>query len=524
MATAKIKHANVDTNGEAAGLALINSLNPNHFVKTGLQYKSDTDPNTPGDQNGKWAERVVTSDGNAVVIPPATVPWPNSGALNLTGEYVWVRFIHDADAKQVTTWTSTNGTTFSSFGPAISVEQYLNRPGGFRIGLFGKHDGSGDDIVDVDAFNVEFGTADPDAPGDECPPAGDITPPRTTHALDPAQPDGANGWYKTPVKVTLDATDNDGGSGVDTTEYRFAGDEEWTAYSAPFTVSDPGRHTVEYRSTDADGNVESAKSVTFRIDPAAPTTTAKLNGEAPKPSYDGPVQVDLDADDGTGSGVNATEIRIDGGEWQPYAEEETILNSAADLGRWAQAGGGRLEWMSEDGGRPHDQRLRDAVVPGEGLRRLLAEAPVPRLERRQRGQLRCLRPVPTPGGGRPAARRPALPMPGRLGPEDPAWVAIFCGDQLQINDHQGSEPQKTGSVYNFSALNATQAKVQPKGTWVDYEIRVVGQTYTISRNGEVLQTFENTPDKPSSRPGDPSTRTASSRVATSACRTTAAAT
>jgi plastocyanin len=40
---------------------------------------------------------------------------------------------------------------------------------------------------------------------------------------------------------------------------------------------------------------------------------------------------------------------------------------------------------------------------------------------------------------------------------------------------------------------------------VDYEIKVVGQTYTIIRNGEVLQTFQNTPGKTSSRSGDPST-------------------
>ena len=77
----------------------------------------------------------------------------------------------------------------------------------------------------------------------------------------------------------------------------------------------------------------------------------------------------------------------------------------------------------------------------------------------------------------------------------PAWVAIYCGHEIQINDNQPSEPQKTGSVYNFSPLNATQAKVQPRGTWVDYEIKVVGQTYTIIRNGEVLQMFENTPGK-----------------------------
>ena len=168
VATAKIAHAHIDTDGEAAGLALINSFNPNHFVKTAVQYKSDTDPDTAGDQPGKWAERVLTSDGNAVTIPPETVPWPNSGALNLTGDYVWVRFVHDATANEITTWTSTNGTSFVKFGQAIKVDQYLNQPGGLKVGLFGKHDGSGDDVVDVDAFNVVSGTADPQTPGDDC--------------------------------------------------------------------------------------------------------------------------------------------------------------------------------------------------------------------------------------------------------------------------------------------------------------------------------------------------------------------
>ena len=167
VATAKIAHANIASNGEAAGLALINRFDPNHFVKTAVQYKSDTDPNTPGDQPGKWAERVLTADGNAVTIPPETVPWPNSGALNLTGDYVWVRFVHDATANTITTWTSTNGTSFTQFGQPIPVGQYLSQPGGLRVGLFGKHDGSGDDEVQVDAFNVVAG-ADPQTPGDDC--------------------------------------------------------------------------------------------------------------------------------------------------------------------------------------------------------------------------------------------------------------------------------------------------------------------------------------------------------------------
>src|SRR3954470_17982088 len=126
-----------------------------------------------------------------------------------------------------------------------------------------------------------------------------------------------------------------------------------------------------------------------------------------------------------------------------------------------------------------------------------------------------LRSPPRGGRGRPPAPPRRHPRPGPAAERSPcqvaaaqsapAGVAIFCGHEIQINDNQASEPQKTGSVYNFSPLNATQAKVQPKGTWVDYEIRVVGQTYTISRNGEVLQTFQNTPGKQSSRAGDPPT-------------------
>ena len=48
--------------------------------------------------------------------------------------------------------------------------------------------------------------------------------------------------------------------------------------------------------------------------------------------------------------MKATEIRVDGGEWKPYVEEETILNAEADLAKWAQAGPGGLTWNAADGG------------------------------------------------------------------------------------------------------------------------------------------------------------------------------
>lgn len=86
-----------------------------------------------------------------------------------------------------------------------------------------------------------------------------------------------------------------------------------------------------------------------------------------------------------------------------------------------------------------------------------------------------------------------------------AWVAIYCGHEIQIYDGESGEPQKTGSVYNFDEVYYGRAGVTPKEQWNDYEIRVKGQHYTIIRNGKVINEFDNTPGKQSSRDGDPPT-------------------
>ena len=73
VATAKIAHADVDSDGEAAGLALVNRLNPNHFVKTALQYKSDASPDSgrPARQVGGARRHLGRQRRH---VPPATVP------------------------------------------------------------------------------------------------------------------------------------------------------------------------------------------------------------------------------------------------------------------------------------------------------------------------------------------------------------------------------------------------------------------------------------------------------------------
>ncbi|WP_166848300.1 ThuA domain-containing protein [Isoptericola sp. BMS4] len=101
----------------------------------------------------------------------------------------------------------------------------------------------------------------------------------------------------------------------------------------------------------------------------------------------------------------------------------------------------------------------------------------------------------------PQAERPECGQ----GTSAEAWVAIYCGHEIQIYDGPSGEPQKTGSVYNFDPVGLDEAGVTDKGVWNDYEIRVVGQQYTIIRNGEVLNEFVNSPGKESSRAGDPPT-------------------
>lgn len=106
----------------------------------------------------------------------------------------------------------------------------------------------------------------------------------------------------------------------------------------------------------------------------------------------------------------------------------------------------------------------------------------------------------------PLAERPAGSC-GTVGSARTAqeWLAIYCGQEIQIYDGATGEVQKTGSVYNFKPLGLDKAGVTPKGQWNDYEIRAVGQHYTIIRNGVVINEFDNTPGKSSSRAGDPPT-------------------
>ena len=111
----------------------------------------------------------------------------------------------------------------------------------------------------------------------EEPPPTDTTPPTTTAF-------GADAlWHCSAVTVTFSATDDPGGSGMiggaAMTEHKLDGGS-WTSGTAcvvlaPEDHSADGSHTVNYRSTDAAGNTETAKGVAVKIDTLGPVTAAK---------------------------------------------------------------------------------------------------------------------------------------------------------------------------------------------------------------------------------------------------------
>ncbi len=103
----------------------------------------------------------------------------------------------------------------------------------------------------------------------------DKTAPVSEVSFDPPAPDGNDGWYKSPVLVTIDAQDEEGGAGVEQTLWRLSGGQQRT-YLGPFELTTAGEYDFEYRAIDGAGNAEGFHSVPLKVDPDAPKTTAAV--------------------------------------------------------------------------------------------------------------------------------------------------------------------------------------------------------------------------------------------------------
>ncbi|CAL9656831.1 OmpL47-type beta-barrel domain-containing protein [Streptomyces sp. enrichment culture] len=350
-------------------------------------------------------------------------------------------------------------------------------------------------------------------------PPQDTTPPVTGATVDGTK--NSDGAYVGSAKVTVNATD-EGGSGVAGVEYSLdAG--PYLAYTDPVVVDRVGRHTVAYRASDKAGNTSEPLTVSFSV-------VAGGVPAPPCPEYDERLTVIVGTvDSGVPNRVTNNRCRInemieDEKEWTSQAlflkhvrevmdglldegvvdkREYRAINKAAkqseiglpgqtegyraildgsqeSFAKWEQVGGGSFG-LNADG-----SITSSTSTPGMGMlwfpERKYGDFSL-------KLQWRDDAPGTANTNGGVFVRFPQV----HDHPEEsrPEWVAIKYGHEVQVFDSPTGDMYKTGSVYGFDRVGLAGAGVTEKGTWNDYEIRVVDQHYSVYRNGVLINEFDN---------------------------------
>ncbi len=368
------------------------------------------------------------------------------------------------------------------------------------------------------------------------PPAEDTSPPGTAAAVTGTR--NADGAFVARATVTVTATDT-GGSGVDRVEYSLDGGP-YLAYTAPVVVDRVGHHTVLHRATDKAGNTSAAGRVGFDV--------AEGGGvPAPHcPEYDERLTVIVGTVDSgvpnrmTRGRCAINELIEDEKDWSSHAlflkhvdavldrlltegvidarEYRAVYRAARESGigkpgrttgyrtlfdgsaesfaRWQHVGGGGFG-LNGDG-----SMTSGTTVPGMGMlwypQRRYGDFSL---------KLQWRDDAPGTGNANSGVfvRFPDV----HDHPEEsrPEWVAIRFGHEVQVLDRPDGDMYKTGSVYGFDRVGLGGARVTPKGTWNDYEIRVEGQHYSVFRDGVLINEFDNDGGQEFSPPrdGDPGT-------------------
>ena len=181
----------------------------------------------------------------------------------------------------------------------------------------------------------------------------DDTPPATTATS--LQTDQHSGWSAGGQSVTLSATD--GGSGMSggaaATYYTVDGGSRQT-YSAPFSVTGAGSHTIVYWSVDAIGNAEQHDATHntgfVNVDGTPPTTTEtglQADQHSGWVTSATPVTVSLaasDATSGMSGGSAATCYTVDGGSRQTYSAPFTVSGEGSHaVVYWSVDAAGNIE-------------------------------------------------------------------------------------------------------------------------------------------------------------------------------------
>ncbi|MBV7694327.1 OmpL47-type beta-barrel domain-containing protein [Streptomyces sp. TRM70350] len=348
-------------------------------------------------------------------------------------------------------------------------------------------------------------------------PPQDTTPPVTGVTVEGTR--NSDGAYVASAKVTVRATDE---GEVASIEYSLDGGPYLT-YTGPVIVDRAGAHTVAYRATDRAGNTSAAQTVSF-------TVVAGGVPAPPCPEYDERLTVIVGTvDSGVPNRLTDNRCRInelieDEKEWTSHAlflkhvktvldrlrtegvidrrEYRAITKAARQSGigkpgqtegyrslfdgtegsfaKWQHVGGGSFA-LNADG-----TMTSGTTEPGLGMLWF---------PQRKYGDfsLKLQWRDDAPGTGNANSgvfvRFPYV----HDHPEEsrPEWVAIKYGHEVQVLDRPDGDMYKTGSVYGFDRVGLAGAGVTQKGTWNDYEIRVVDQHYSVYRNGVLINEFDN---------------------------------
>ncbi|MEU9652275.1 family 16 glycoside hydrolase [Streptomyces sp. NPDC048110] len=350
-------------------------------------------------------------------------------------------------------------------------------------------------------------------------PPQDTTPPVTGATVDGTK--DSDGAYVGSAKVTVSAAD-EGGSGVAAVEYSLdAG--PYLAYTDPVVVDRVGRHTVAYRASDKAGNTSEPLTVSF-------TVVAGQVPPPPCPEYDERRTVIVGTvDSGVPNRVTDNRCRIgemieDEKEWTSQAlflkhvrevmdalldegvvdkREYRAINKAArqskigrpgqtegyrtildgsqeSFAKWEQVGGGSFA-LNADG-----SITSSTSTPGMGML-WFPERKYGDFSLKLQWRDDAAGTANTNGGV--FVRFPQV----HDHPEEPRpeWVAIKYGHEIQVFDSPTGDMYKSGSIYGFDRVGLAGAGVTEKGTWNDYEIRVVDQHFSIYRNGVLINEFDN---------------------------------
>jgi hypothetical protein len=132
----------------------------------------------------------------------------------------------------------------------------------------------------------------------------DTVPPTTNVIVDGIS--GSGTYTNKDIKMTFNAVDQVGGTGILLTEYQLNGGN-WVTVNGPVTLSTEGVHSIHYRSKDRYGNVEASKQVTVGLDRTAPVV--RINGPLTMWQTD-PLNLSVQITDAL-SGIASSSIQLD---------------------------------------------------------------------------------------------------------------------------------------------------------------------------------------------------------------------